>query len=316
MGNTQNVEKIWRAIDNIKQVIKGKDDCLTKAMCTLLAGGHILMEDIPGVVKTTLALAFSKALSLKQKRMQFTPDVLPSDVCGYHVIQKETGKYVYYPGAVMCNLFLADEINRTSPKTQSALLEVMEEGTVTIDAVCREVPKPFMVIATENPTGSAGTQLLPESQLDRFMIRMSIGYPTPEDEISMLKSKRTLTVDDIPTCLTISDVLEMKKEVEQVFMHELVYQYAVDLINATRHHQLLTLGVSPRGTSALIRMASAYAYMQGRDYVVPDDIAAVFVDVCAHRIILNTKARIGNVSQEDVLEQILDVIQKPKAKKG
>lgn len=316
MENTQNVEKIWQAIDNVKRVIKGKDDCLTKSMCALLAGGHILMEDIPGVGKTTLALAFSKALSLKQKRMQFTPDVLPSDVCGYHVIQKETGKYVYYPGAVMCNLFLADEINRTSPKTQSALLEVMEEGTVTIDAVRREVPQPFMVIATENPTGSAGTQLLPESQLDRFMIRMSIGYPTAEDEISMLKSKRTLSVDDIEPCITIDEVLEMKKEVEQVYMHDLVYQYAVELIQATRHHQLLTLGVSPRGTIALIRMASAYAYMQGRDYVIPDDIAAVFVDVCAHRIILNTKARIGNVSQEDVLEQLLNAIQKPKAKKG
>ena len=316
MENTENVKKVWQAIENVKYVIKGKDDCLTKLMCTMLAGGHILMEDIPGVGKTTLAMAFSKALSLKQKRMQFTPDVLPSDVCGYHVLQKETGKYVYYPGAVMCNLFLADEINRTSPKTQSALLEVMEEGTVTIDAVCREVPQPFMVIATENPTGSSGTQLLPESQLDRFMIRMSIGYPKPEDEISMLKSKRTLTVDDIEPCLTIDEILAMKKEVENIYMHDLVYQYAVDLINATRHHQLLSLGVSPRGTIALIRMASAYAYMQERDYVVPDDLAAVFVDVCAHRIILNTKAKVGNVTAEDILEQILEVIQKPKAKKG
>ncbi len=316
MEKIHNVKKVWQAIDNVKKVIKGKDDCLTKAMCTMLAGGHILMEDIPGVGKTTLAMAFAKALSLKQKRMQFTPDVLPSDVCGYHVLQKETGKYVYYPGAVMCNLFLADEINRTSPKTQSALLEVMEEATVTIDAVRREVPQPFMVIATENPTGSSGTQLLPESQLDRFMIRMSIGYPTPEDEILMIKSKRTLSLDDIEPCLTIEDILEMKKEVEEIYMHDLVYQYAVDLINATRHHQLLTLGVSPRGTIALIRMASAYAYMQERDYVVPDDIAAVFIDVCAHRIILNTKAKVGNVSAEDVLAQILEVIQKPKAKKG
>ena len=316
MENTENVKKIWTAIDHVKEVIKGKDESLVKCMCTMLAGGHILMEDIPGVGKTTLALAFSKALSLKQKRMQFTPDVLPSDVCGYHVLQKETGKYVYYPGAVMCNLFLADEINRTSPKTQSALLEVMEEGTVTIDAVRREVPQPFMVIATENPTGSSGTQMLPESQLDRFMIRMSIGYPKPEDEISMLKSKKVTTVDDIPECLTIDEILAMKKDVEDVFMHDLVYQYTVDLVNATRRHQLLTLGVSPRGTIALIRMASAYAYMQGRDYVVPDDVAAVFQDVCAHRIILNTKARVGNVSSEDVLLQILDVIQKPKAKKG
>ncbi len=316
MDNAQNMKKIWTAIDNIKTVIKGKDESLEKCMCVLLAGGHILMEDIPGVGKTTLALAFSRALSLKQKRMQFTPDVLPSDVTGYHVLQKETGKYVYYPGAVMCNLFLADEINRTSPKTQSALLEVMEEGTVTIDAVRREVPQPFMVIATENPTGSSGTQMLPESQMDRFMIRMSLGYPKPEDEISMLKSKKEMSVDDIQPTLTVDEILSMKKQVEQVYMHDLVYQYLVSLVNATRHHQLLALGVSPRGTIALSRMASAYAYMHGRDYVVPDDIAAVFLDVCQHRVILNTKARVGNVTAEQILNQILSVIEKPKAKKG
>jgi len=316
MDNAQNMKKIWTAIDNIKTVIKGKDESLEKCMCVLLAGGHILMEDIPGVGKTTLALAFSRALSLKQKRMQFTPDVLPSDVTGYHVLQKETGKYVYYPGAVMCNLFLADEINRTSPKTQSALLEVMEEGTVTIDAVRREVPQPFMVIATENPTGSSGTQMLPESQMDRFMIRMSLGYPKPEEEISMLKSKKEMSVDDIQPTLTVDEILSMKKQVEQVYMHDLVYQYLVSLVNATRHHQLLALGVSPRGTIALSRMASAYAYMHGRDYVVPDDIAAVFLDVCQHRVILNTKARVGNVTAEQILNQILSVIEKPKAKKG
>lgn len=316
MNNSENMKKIWQAIDNVKTVIKGKDESLEKCMCVLLAGGHILMEDIPGVGKTTLALAFSKALSLKQKRMQFTPDVLPSDVTGYHILQKETGKYVYYPGAVMCNLFLADEINRTSPKTQSALLEVMEEGTVTIDAVRREVPQPFMVIATENPTGSSGTQMLPESQMDRFMIRMSIGYPKPEDEISMLKSKKEMSVDDIQPTLTVDEILEMKKEVEQVYMHDLVYQYLVNLVNATRHHQLLALGVSPRGTIALARMASAHAYMSGRDYVIPDDIAAVFQDVCQHRIILNTKARVGNVTAEEILDQILAAIEKPKAKKG
>lgn len=315
MENTQNVKKVWQAIDDIKKVIKGKDDSLNKLMCTMLAGGHILMEDIPGVGKTTLALAFSKALSLKQKRMQFTPDVLPSDVCGYHMYQKETGKFVYYPGAVMCNLFLADEINRTSPKTQSALLEVMEEGTVTIDAVKRDVPKPFMVIATENPTGSAGTQLLPESQLDRFMVRMTLGYPSQEDEISMMKSKKEYSVDDIPSSLTGDDILAMKAEVERVFVHDLIYQYTTDLVNATRKHQYLSLGVSPRGTLAIIHMASAYAYMQERDYVIPDDIAAVFADTCAHRLVLNTKARVGGVTAEDILAQILKHIPKPKARR-
>lgn len=314
MENIQYVKKVWQAIDDIKKVIKGKDDSLNKLMCTMLAGGHILMEDIPGVGKTTLALAFSKALSLKQKRMQFTPDVLPSDVCGYHMYQKDTGKFVYYPGAVMCNLFLADEINRTSPKTQSALLEVMEEGTVTIDAVKREVPQPFMVIATENPTGSSGTQLLPESQLDRFMVRMSLGYPSQEDEISMMKSKKEYSVDDIPSSLTVEDILKMKEEVEKVFIHDLIYQYTTDLVNATRKHQYLSLGVSPRGTLAVIHMASAYAYLQERDYVVPGDVAAVFSDVCAHRLILNTKAKVGNVTAEDILNQILKLIPQPKAK--
>lgn len=314
MENIQNVKKIWQAIDDIKKVIKGKDESLNKLMCTMLAGGHILMEDIPGVGKTTLALAFSKALSLKQKRMQFTPDVLPSDVCGYHMYQKDTGKFVYYPGAVMCNLFLADEINRTSPKTQSALLEVMEEGTVTIDAVKREVPQPFMVIATENPTGSSGTQLLPESQLDRFMVRMSLGYPSQADEISMMKSKKEYSVDDIPSSLTAKDILEMKQEVEKVFIHDLIYQYTTDLVNATRKHQYLSLGVSPRGTLALIHMASAHAYLQERDYVVPADVAAVFTDVCAHRLILNTKAKVGGLTAEGILEQILKLIPQPKAK--
>ena len=300
MENIQNVKKVWQAIDDIKKVIKGKDESLNKLMCTMLAGGHILMEDIPGVGKTTLALAFSKALSLKQKRMQFTPDVLPSDVCGYHMYQKD--------------LFLADEINRTSPKTQSALLEVMEEGTVTIDAVKREVPQPFMVIATENPTGSSGTQLLPESQLDRFMVRMSLGYPSQADEISMMKSKKEYSVDDIPASLTVEDILEMKKEVEKVFIHDLIYQYTTDLVNATRKHQYLTLGVSPRGTLALINMASAHAYLQERDYVVPADVAAVFTDVCAHRLILNTKAKVGGLTAEGILEQILKLIPQPKAK--
>ena len=314
MENTENVKKIWKAIDDIKTVIKGKDESLSKLMCTMLAGGHILMEDIPGVGKTTLALAFSKALSLKQKRMQFTPDVLPSDVCGYHMYQQDTGTFTYVPGAVMCNLFLADEINRTSPKTQSALLEVMEEGTVTIDAERREVPQPFMVIATENPVGSSGTQMLPESQMDRFMVRMSIGYPNQGDEISMLKSKKETSVDDIPSTLTADDILAMKAEVENVFVHDLIYQYTTNLVNATRKNPYLTLGVSPRGTIAVIRMASAYAYMQERDYVIPDDVAAVFGDVCCHRLILNTKARVGNITAEDVLEQVIKATPKPNGK--
>ena len=284
MENIQNVKKVWQAIDDIKKVIKGKDESLNKLMCTMLAGGHILMEDIPGVGKTTLALAFSKALSLKQKRMQFTPDVLPSDVCGYHMYQKDTGKFVYYPGAVMCNLFLADEINRTSPKTQSALLEVMEEGTVTIDAVKREVPQPFMVIATENPTGSSGTQLLPESQLDRFMICMSMGYPSHDAEVDIAKGK-SVKADEytIKPVMNAQGLVEMQGEVEQVFIHDSIYSYIVDLVDATRTSPYIELGVSPRGTIACVRMAKAYAYLSGRSYVIPSDVVSVFADVTKNR---------------------------------
>ena len=307
--------------DNIKniqnelsKVIVGKKEITDKILMAILARGHVLLEDVPGVGKTTTALGLSKILGLDFRRIQFTPDVVPSDVTGFTMYDKETGEFRYRPGAVMCNMLLADEINRTSSKTQSALLEVMEEGTVTIDAVKREVPQPFMVIATENPTGSSGTQLLPESQLDRFMVRMSLGYPSQADEISMMKSKKEYSVDDIPASLTVEDILEMKKEVEKVFIHDLIYQYTTDLVNATRKHQYLTLGVSPRGTLALINMASAHAYLQERDYVVPADVAAVFTDVCAHRLILNTKAKVGGLTAEGILEQILKLIPQPKAK--
>ena len=205
-GLLDKTKDIW---DEIKKTIVGKDEIVLKILMAVFADGHILIEDIPGVGKTTMALTFSKVLGLKCNRMQFTPDVMPSDVVGFNVYNREKSCFEYRDGAVMCNLFLADEINRTSPKTQSALLEVMEEGTVTIDAVKREVPQPFMVIATENPTGSSGTQLLPESQLDRFMVRMSLGYPSQADEISMMKSKKEYSVDDIPASLTVEDILEM-----------------------------------------------------------------------------------------------------------
>ena len=298
----------------IEKVVKGKSEVVEKVLAAMLAGGHVLLEDIPGVGKTTLAMAIARSMSLSYRRVQFTPDVLPSDIVGFSMYHQETKKFEYQEGAVLCNLFLADEINRTSPKTQSALLEVMEEGTVTVDGVTRSLPDPFTVIATENPTGSSGTQLLPESQLDRFMVRMSLGYPSQADEISMMKSKKEYSVDDIPASLTVEDILDMKKEVEKVFIHDLIYQYTTDLVNATRKHQYLTLGVSPRGTLALINMASAHAYLQERDYVVPADVAAVFTDVCAHRLILNTKAKVGGLTAEGILEQILKLIPQPKAK--
>ena len=264
MDNAQNMKKIWTAIDNIKTVIKGKDESLEKCMCVLLAGGHILMEDIPGVGKTTLALAFSRALSLKQKRMQFTPDVLPSDVTGYHVLQKETGKYVYYPGAVMCNLFLADEINRTSPKTQSALLEVMEERQVTVEGITRKLPAPFLVIATGNPYGAVGTELLPEAEIDRFLISMTLGYPSLEDEIQMaMKEDRTHAIEKLQPVFSREEFLEMQQAVESVYIADSIYPYLTELVRKTRENTKVLRGASPRATIALVRMARASAYADG-----------------------------------------------------
>ena len=302
--------------EEIGKGIIGQKEIIRQVMLALLAGGNVLLEGMPGLGKTMLVRTISEVFQLSFKRIQFTPDLMPSDVTGTNImVRDEKGSsFRFEKGPLFANLVLADEINRTSPKTQSALLEVMEEGTVTIDAVKREVPQPFMVIATENPTGSSGTQLLPESQLDRFMVRMSLGYPSQADEISMMKSKKEYSVDDIPASLTVEDILEMKKEVEKVFIHDLIYQYTTDLVNATRKHQYLTLGVSPRGTLALINMASAHAYLQERDYVVPADVAAVFTDVCAHRLILNTKAKVGGLTAEGILEQILKLIPQPKAK--
>ena len=307
-------QKIKELQDQLERIIKGKKDITDKILMAVLAKGHVLLEDVPGVGKTTTALALSRLMGMEFNRIQFTPDVVPSDVTGFTMYDKQNGQFSYHEGAVMCNLLLADEINRTSSKTQSALLEVMEEGKVTVDGETHCVPSPFVVIATENPVGSSGTQLLPESQLDRFMVRMSLGYPSQADEISMMKSKKEYSVDDIPSSLTVNDILEMKKEVEKVFIHDLIYQYTTDLVNATRKHQYLSLGVSPRGTLALIHMASAHAYLQERDYVVPADVAAVFTDVCAHRLILNTKAKVGGLTAEGILEQILKLIPQPKAK--
>ena len=210
-GNVGLSVAVRNVLNEVKKAVTGKDDCIRKAFAAILAGGHILIEDVPGVGKTTLVMAFSKALSLETKRVQFTPDVLPADILGFNMYQKETGRFVYYPGAIMCNLFLADEINRTSPKTQSALLEVMEEGMVTVDGKSRKVPDPFIVMATQNPKGSSGTQLLPESQLDRFMICMSMGYPELRHEVEILKGKSGMSVKEVRPVLSREQLLEVKE---------------------------------------------------------------------------------------------------------
>lgn len=296
----------------VRTVIKGKDDCVEKAFSAILAGGHILIEDVPGVGKTTLAVAFSRAMALETQRVQFTPDVQPSDILGFSMYHKETGTFSYHPGPVMCNLFLADEINRTSPKTQSALLEVMEENYVTVDGESHPVPSPFIVMATQNPKGSAGTQLLPDSQLDRFMISMRMGYPNMHDEIEIARGKSLrVRPQEIRQVITAQELQTLQNLVERVFIHDNIYKYIVRLMEATRNNGYVELGVSPRGTIACTRMARARAFIQGRGYVIPEDVAAVFPDVTGHRLQLNTKARVAHVAVEAVLEQILQQEKQP-----
>ncbi len=294
-------------ISQVQKAVVGKFDIIEQIMMAFLAKGHILVEDIPGTGKTTMALAFSHAMGLRANRVQFTPDILPADLTGFTIYQKETGQFVYQPGAVMCNLLLADEINRTSPKTQSALLEVMEERHVTVDGTTRSVGNPFIVIATENPTGSAGTQLLPESQLDRFMICVKMGYPTVTEEVDILKRNQFGRADSRAERVFSADgLLEAQEQVSEIFVHDAVYSYIARLSKATREQEMIALGLSPRGTIALASMAKACAYLNGREYVVPDDVRAVFPAVAAHRIQLSTKAKVGHIQADDLIQQILD----------
>ncbi len=296
-------------IKQVNKVILGKENEVQKIMAAILARGHILIDDIPGVGKTSLAISFSKAMNLKYSRMQFTPDIMPSDITGFTVYRKEKDSFEFKEGAIMANLFLADEINRTSSKTQSALLEAMEEGKVTVDGVTREIEKPFNVIATQNPVGSIGTTLLPESQLDRFMIKISLGYPNEESEIKMLLQKHASTkLEEVVKVADKSILLEMQKEVESVYVHEDILQYVVKLVSKTRENKFFQLGVSPRGSIAIVRMAKAIAFLNERDFVVPEDIKYCFIEVVSHRVILSSIARSQNLSIENILFNILDSV--------
>ncbi|CRZ35519.1 MoxR-like ATPase [Herbinix hemicellulosilytica] len=305
--------KALQIINEVNEVVIGKREIIIKVLAAVLAKGHILLEDNPGVGKTTMALAFSKAMALKYNRLQFTPDVLPTDVVGFHLLTKDGESYQYKPGAVMCNLFLADEINRTSSKTQSALLEVMEEGKVTVDSITRDVPKPFVVIATQNPIGSIGTQMLPESQLDRFMVRLSIGYPDLKSEIGILKDRQNSNpLDKVTKVVERDDILYMQNMVEGVYIHDSIYEYITLLVQQTRENPLIELGVSPRGSLAIMNMVKALAFLSGRDYVIPSDVQYIFKDVAAHRIILKPKARVNNITVDNLLDDILRIVRPPR----
>ncbi len=305
-------EKVEVILNEVGKVIKGKNQAIELVMTAILAKGHILVEDVPGVGKTTLAVAFSRAMELTERRLQFTPDVLPSDVVGFNMIGAD-GEFQYKPGAILCNLLLADEINRTSTKTQSALLEVMEEGQVTVDGVTRQLPNPFIVIATQNPVGSAGTQMLPESQLDRFMIRISMGYPTMEEEMRLIKERQDINpLDFIQEIISKKELVVMQEQVKQIYVDDRVLGYLSKIVDGTRKHSMITLGVSPRGTLALMDMAKARAFVQGREFVLPEDIKEVAGAVLAHRLLLNGKARMSHATEEDVIEEIVSKIQVPK----
>lgn len=305
-------EKATRIVDEVSKAIIGKRECIEVIMEAILTGGHVLIEDIPGVGKTTLALALATVMSMEQKRVQFTPDVLPSDITGFTMYQRDEQRFVFHPGAVMCNLFLADEINRTSSKTQSALLEVMEENAVTVDGVRHPVPAPFTVIATENPIGYTGTQMLPESQLDRFTVCVVIGYPEQADEITILKMQALgPMLRNVRPVVTREELMQMQQEVAGIMISDIIYQYIVDLISATRNHSGVKLGLSPRGTLALAAMSRAHAYFQNRDYVIPADVAAVFEYVGAHRLCLSSEAKMNHWSARDILQQVLERVPAP-----
>ena len=302
-------------LSQVRQVIVGKDPVLVWALAAILAKGHILIEDIPGVGKTTMALAFSRTLELEYGRVQFTPDVLPSDVTGYSILDQATGKMTYKKGAVLCNLFLADELNRATSRTQSALLEAMEEGQVTVDGNTYPVPQPFVVIATQNPTGAAGTQLLPDSQMDRFMMRLSLGYPSVQDELSMVMGRQQGNpLQRISPIMDRDTLCQLQETVENTYCGELVARYAVSLIAATRTSSLMQRGASPRATLALISLSKSIAQLRGRDYVLPEDVQEAFPRCLAHRIQLSPQARAEKYTAEDALQHLIATVPAPKLK--
>ncbi len=299
-------------LKEVNQVILGKEDVVKKVLLAILAQGHVLLEDVPGVGKTTLAAAFAKALGLTTKRVQFTSDTMPSDIIGFSVYDKNTASLQYQPGAVMTNLLLADEINRTSSKTQSALLEAMEERQVTVDGITRPLPVPFVVLATQNPVGSAGTQLLPAAQLDRFLLKLSLGYPDLKSQVALMKDRHH--ENPLDKCHVVADPSEIEKlsaEAMATYISDPVYEYIAELAEESRKDKDVQLGISPRGALALCRSAKAAAYLDGRDYVLPSDVTAVLVDVSAHRLVLNARARLHERTAEQVLADLAAKVKQP-----
>ena len=308
-GMSQKLEQVQAEVN---KVIKGKEDVVKKVLAAVIAGGHILMEDIPGVGKTTLATTFAKSMSMHYKRVQFTPDVLPSDILGFSMYNSTTKDFEYREGAVFTNLFLADEINRTSPKTQSALLEVMEEKTATVDGVTRPLPDPFVVIATENPYGSSGTQMLPESQLDRFMVCLSMGYPSHADAVAILKGNAGKPLSKVQEVISMEEVLALRAMTNDLYVKDEIYEYIVNLVEETRTMEIFSMGASPRGTIALLRMAKAMAVIDGRDYVCAKDVQDVARDVLGHRVKLSARGKAQGITMQQAIGMVIANVTAPR----
>lgn len=305
-------EKLERVQDEVNYVIKGKEEVVCRVLAAMIAGGHILMEDIPGVGKTTLATTFARVLSLEYHRVQFTPDVLPGDILGFSMYNRKTEEFYFREGSVFCNLFLADELNRTSPKTQSALLEVMEERQASVEGETRKLPEPFIVIATQNPIGSSGTQMLPESQLDRFMVSLSMGYPAHGDAVALLRGEVWKQAEKLEPVMTLEELREMCQAAEKVFVHDAIYEYIVSLVEATRTHELFAMGASPRACIALLRMARAMALLAGRDFVTVQDVQVVLLDVLRHRVKLGARARAEGKNMRACIQELFQAVKSPR----
>lgn len=308
-------EKAMQICEEVKKVIVGKDEVIQRILMAILAQGHVLLEDVPGVGKTTMAMAFARTLGLDTRRVQFTSDTMPSDIIGFSVYDARSGEIQYKPGAVMTNLLLADEINRTSSKTQSALLEAMEERQVTVDGITHPLKTPFVVLATQNPVGSAGTQMLPSSQLDRFLFKLSMGYPDRKSQAEIMKERHHENpLDSVQAVVDIPGLRSLIEEVTQVYVADTIYDYISDLVEETRENRNIQLGISPRGALAVCRSAKAAAYVEGRDYVIPEDVIDVLPYVGAHRLVLSAKARLHEYTPQQLLKEIVEKVKKPEGK--